>query len=254
MSGGAAWNDGDVVAIGWHAVFNYQFAWDRLEEVDPTLALDAVQRVLAQLRSAGIDVGPDTPARLQVDGEVAALVGLLREFVERIRNAVRVAFDEPEGLPDQVWATCRMPRVYMGLPDADLAMPDAVEIVHLGDLPPYDPQWQQRGTLVRYTNLQSLTLFDMQLGRHGVGIDLPHLAQLRCLDLRENRLAEVPPEVLGCRALRWLHIGDNPISTLPDLSALPALTFLGLAQTRVPPVDIAALRQQRPELRIDTAA
>lgn len=245
------WSDGYIVAVAWCAVFEYAFVWDRLEEVDPALSLTEIRDLLARVRDAGHPVGPETPARLPEGERVAAEVARLFALVERARRAVAVAFVGPAALRDRLWATCRFPRTYMGLPTAELAAADEVELIHLGDLPPDTPEWRQRGRVVDYPHLKDLTLFNMRLGRHEFGIDLARLGQLQCLDLRENALDRVPDEVTRCPSLRFLDLSDNPLTEPPDPSALPNLAYLGLGQTRIPKAAVAALRRQRPDLTIE---
>lgn len=245
------WRDGDIVAIAWFAVFEYAHVWDRLEEIDPDLSLTEIRALLARVRDAGHPVGPETPARLPEGERVAKEVARLFALVERARRAVAVAFKGPAALRDRLWATCRFPRTYMGLPTAEVAAADEVELIHLGDLPPDTPEWRERGRVMAYPNLKDLTLFNMRLGRHEFGIDLARLGQLQCLDLRENALERAPTEVTRCPSLRFLDLSDNPLTELPDLDGLPNLAYLGLAQTRVPKATVAALRRQRPDLTIE---
>jgi hypothetical protein len=193
-----SWTDGYIAAVAWYALFNYGFSWDRLEEFDEHLSADEIEDLLAQIREAGIPVGPETPPQLEGGAAVAAQVARLFTLVERVRRAVQQAFTGPQALPDQIWAACRFPRVYMTLPSPALAAPGEVELVHLGDLPPRTKEWQQRSRLEEYPNLRVLTLFNMQIGRHGLGIDLCRLRQLQCLDLRENGFELIPQEVLHC--------------------------------------------------------
>jgi Leucine-rich repeat (LRR) protein len=247
------WTDGYVVAVAWHAVFNYGSSWNRLRDVDPDLSADEIQSLLDEVEQAGNPVGPDTPPQLAQGAAVRPQVDRLYAILERVRRAVADAFVGAAAMPDQIWARCRYPRAYMTLPSTDLAPTEEVEIIHLGDLPPSEPEWRERARLVQYSNLKVLTLFNMQLGRHPLGIDLPRLRALRCLDLRENGLEAVPVEVLRSTSLEWLDLSGNPLRELPSLASLPALAFLGIGETRVPKAVIEVLRRERPQLEIEHA-
>ncbi|GMF32988.1 unnamed protein product [Phytophthora lilii] len=54
--------------------------------------------------------------------------------------------------------------------------------------------------------------------------DILELANLRSLDLTANRLTELPAQLSALKALKTLRVASNAIATLPDLSALGALT------------------------------
>jgi hypothetical protein len=96
-----------------------------------------------------------------------------------------------------------------------------------------------------------LTLFNMRLGQHGLGIELGRLGRLESLDLRENGLDALPEEVVASTALRELDLADNPLTDLPDLETLPNLSFLRLTGTQVPAETVARLRRRRPGLTVD---
>jgi hypothetical protein len=129
------WSDGYVIAVGWQLVFAYGWLWDRLREVDPDLAVDEIEGLLDDVGTAGNPVGPETPPRLPNGEVVHAQVTRLYTLIVRGRAAVAEAFTGPGALADQIFATCRFPRQYLGLPLPELASPDEVELVHLGDLP-----------------------------------------------------------------------------------------------------------------------
>jgi hypothetical protein len=245
------WSDGYVVAVAWDALFNYRHSWDRLEEVDATLSVEELDQLLDAVRAAGNEVGPETPPHLRHGDAVEAQVARLFALLERVRRAVKAAFVGAQFLPDQIWGTCRFPRSYLTLPSAALAPAQEVMIIHLGDLTPRSAGWQQRARLVDYPNLEVLKLFSMELGRHPFGIDLPRLARLQYLDLRGNVFDEVPLQALRCASLRYLALSDNPLTALPDLSALPRLEYLELPRRRIPQPQIAVLRRTRPELTIE---
>jgi len=246
------WTDSYIIAVASEMLPNYRFTWSRLEKVDPGLSLEEIDGLLKEIRRAGCAPDPATPPRLR-DGEaVEAQVARLFALIERTRRAVVQAFTGPQAIPDRLWATCRFPRAYLMLPSPALAPAHEVEFIHLGDLPPSTDEWRHRARLVEYPELKSLTLFNMQLGRHSLGIDLAQLRRLQCLDLRENGFEQVPREVLQCPSLRWLDLSDNPLGSLPDLTSLPELAFLGLRRTRVSNSTIAALRRQLPNLTINS--
>jgi Leucine rich repeat len=247
------WADGYIVAVGWQTVFEYGSSWNRLTEIDPGVTLHELERLLDDVRMAGNQVGPETPPHLPNGDVVHAQVTRLYELTVRARAAVTVAFTGPGALADQIWATCRFPRRYLGLPSPELATPDEVELIHLGDLPPRTADWQNRSRLVDYPALRVLTLFNMRLGQHQFGIELGRLGQLESLDLRENGLDAIPDEILECRSLRELDLADNPLTDLPDLQAMPNLSFLRLSGTRVSTEAVARLRRLRPGLMIETA-
>jgi Leucine rich repeat len=247
------WSDGNIVAVGWQLVFVYRWSWDRLRKVDPGLTVDEIERLLDDVGTAGNPVGPETPPHLPNGDVVHAQVTRLYELIVRAREAVAEAFTGPGALADQIFATCRFPRQYLSLPSPELASPDEVELVHLGDLPPRTPDWQHRSRLIDYPALRVLTLFNMRLGQHGFGIELGRLGQLESLDLRENGLDAIPEEVLACRSVRELDLAHNPLTDLPDLQALPNLSFLRLSGTRVPAEAVSRLRRQRPSLIIETS-
>ncbi|KAL4093718.1 hypothetical protein PRIC1_011150 [Phytophthora ramorum] len=58
--------------------------------------------------------------------------------------------------------------------------------------------------------------------------ELLELSTLRTLDLTGNRLSELPPQLDKLKALKTLKVSSNVLVTLPDLSALEALTTLVL--------------------------
>jgi len=247
------WTDGYVVAVAWYALFNYGSSWNRLRDVDADLSADEIRSLLAEVQRAGNPVGPDTPPQLEECAAVRAQVVRLCAILERVRRAVSEAFVGAAAKPDEIWARCRYPRVYMTLPSMDLAPANEVEIISLGDLPPTEPEWGERARLVEYSSLQVITLFNMQLGLHRFGIDLSRMHNLRCLDLRENGFEAVPVEVLRSTSLEWLELSSNPLHEVPDLASLPALAFLGLGETNVPKATIETLRRQRPKLEIQYA-
>ena len=245
------WSDGYVVAVAWDALFSYRHSWNRIEDVDADLCVEEIDGLLAQVKAAGNPVGPEMPPDLPQGKPVEAQVARLFTLVERVRRAVHAAFAGARALPDHVWATCRFPRTYMTLPATDLAPADEIEIVNLGDLPPRNANWQQRTQVADYPNLKTLILFNMELGRHPFAIDLSRLRHLQCLDLRGNAFDTVPSEVLRCASLRYLALGDNPLTALPDLASLPHLEFLEIPGRRIAETAMAALRRQRPALVID---
>jgi hypothetical protein len=244
------WTDGYVIAVAWETLFSYRAIWKRLRDVDPELSLEAFESALAEVENAGAPVGPAMPNVLPADPTIETQSARLFPMVERARRAVARAFPDSHGRPDAIWATCRFPRTYMTLPAPDFASADEVEIMHLGDLPPRAPEWAERGRVVRYPKLRVLRMFAMRLGPAGLSVDLARLGSLQALDLSQNGFDSVPPEALHCRSLEWLELGENPIEALPDFASLPALQFLGLAETRVPPAAIDNLRRARPDLVI----
>ena len=70
----------------------------------------------------------------------------------------------------------------------------------------------------------------------GGGLEDPHLAGLRHLDLRGNLLQGVPSENLAhVEGLEWLDLSDNPLGAVAAeaFRGLPHLTWLGLGNTEL---------------------
>ncbi|GFR48186.1 hypothetical protein Agub_g10035, partial [Astrephomene gubernaculifera] len=95
--------------------------------------------------------------------------------------------------------------------------------------------------------LSSLTDLDLSRNRlrgqllREVGL----LARLRSLNLRDNKLAGLPPSIAGCTALVELYLGRNQLSCLPpELGLLEALRTLELRDNRLTqlPAELCDLR------------
>lgn len=251
MTSPSSWPDGDLVSIAWHAVVSYGGTWSRLREIDPDLEVGEIEALLDEVRKAGNPVGPDTPRHL-AHRLASPHADRLGDLVAAVRAAVLGAYPDADALADRIWATSGHPRVYMSLPAPDLAAPDEVEFLHLGDLPPRSLDWQHRHRVADYPGIRVLTLFNAQLGRHPFDIDLARLDQLRCLDLRENGFGSAPDEVLDCPSLVSLDLSGNPVTDLTNLERLPALSYLGLHSTDVDPAAVARLVRRRPGLVVQT--
>lgn len=59
-----------------------------------------------------------------------------------------------------------------------------------------------------------------------------HLSKLRILNLFKNQILFLPENLSGLISLEQMEIGYNPLKTLPDMSELPNIGYLGLAGLR----------------------
>lgn len=81
--------------------------------------------------------------------------------------------------------------------------------------------------MAKAQSLSELDLSENQL--EAVPPELNALSALRELQLQDNRIARLPDELSGLRSLRILRMQNNPLASLPDsLLANTPLHSLGL--------------------------
>lgn len=83
---------------------------------------------------------------------------------------------------------------------------------------------QQKLRAARATGLLALPDCKLRAVPDDVLADAELARQLRSLDLSRNRIEELPAAAASLSALRTLKLASNALATLPDLSALTALT------------------------------
>jgi len=235
MSTAPQWSPAYLADVAGQIVWNYQFIWNRIREVDPSLTLSRLREHEAAVRAGRAS-----------DEEV----NQLHAEVARFRAVGARLFDTPAGIPDLIFCTCDFPFAWRGIPRPEEMAPGQVEVFHMGDMPANAEDWRQRARIAELPNLLALYLFHSGLGVEPFGIDTRALSKLRVLDLRENGLTAVPPEALACVALEYLDLRDNPLQVLPDLSGKTSLRWLGLARTALPRSAVDAARRQLPGCQI----
>lgn len=246
------WTDGYVVAVADQILWNYQTIWHRLTEIDPGISDQRIRDLLFTIQAAGNPVNEDTPAILPEGSSITQEIEQLYREVVRFREAGTQLFTQAAEIPDKIFCTCTFPREYRGIPKKELAPVNEIEILHMGDMPPDVADWQRRGRISQYSQLLYLVLFNCALGYQPQGIDFTLPPTLRALDLRENGLTNLPEKVFDCHQLEFLNLSDNRLVSLPDLSSLKMLRYLGLSRMDIPSFVILQVRDQLPSCRIIT--
>jgi outer membrane protein assembly factor BamB len=124
-----------------------------------------------------------------------------------------------------------------------------VELLRLDDRRD-DPVWEEREWIAGYPQLRSLAL--RLMGLEGpLGIELAALPCLEYLDLGENVLTRVPPEVRECKKLVHLNLRKNDITSI-ELDELPkSLLRLDVGQNRLPKASAERLRTALPQAYVE---
>lgn len=172
----------------------------------------------------------------------------LRDLVAAIRSARRSGADRlKEGLK---WLACT---ASWPLERTDLVedLPHRrVELFSFDDRRD-DPQWEERARIAGYAQLRSLVLRLMGLDGGPLGIELGALPCLEYLDLGENVLRRVPPEVRDCKQLVYLNLRKNDLESIEPDELPPALLRLDVGQNKLKPASIERLRAALPACSIE---
>lgn len=228
--------------------------WARIEDAWPPVYLREVCIQLDRGLGGKLD---DKRKRLraaatakQFDaGEARDAVAAVRQDragVDRERNPIAWLYRTADW-PLMVPARINDPDV----PTIEPITPDGrVELICFDDLCDY-PVWADRAKLVQYPNVRYLSMRLSRLDGGPIGIKLWAFPQLEYLDLAENVLARVPPEVRDCRALIYLDLSKNRLETLAAEDLPASLRFLDLGGNPIAPDAVARVRAARPGCHIE---
>jgi Leucine-rich repeat (LRR) protein len=242
----AAWSDAYVLAVADQLARDFGPSRPDLLEKTPSLPFTELDELLERARALGATIEGGMPEETTAPPETAPVVAALRPIVDRIRAAGAQHFDPIERYDFYVTCTTAWPLVHMLVPEPGGPDMGKVELLNLGDTPPAHPAWTSRARAIEHPSLRVLYLYGDAI-ESATGIALGRLPALEFLDLGDNRLRTLPPEVLECQALRTLKLTMNPIRTLPDLSPLVRLRYLEISSTAITPDVLGAVRAQLPE-------
>ncbi len=262
------WSDADLIAIAkqlWYICgHNNERAATRSWVPDALASCKQIGVLLELLEKEKIGYegysGPPEKISYSNGEQEQRCVDIANQLYELILSARTVGAStctEPSQLGDYLWSTVANPQETHEL--NKIVEPAGIYIMALGDVlhQTYDHplEWAAdwRRVAAGMVNLRALYLFGNGLEFHDIGVDLRTFPKLSLLDLADNQLIALPPDLCGCQQLEWLDLNRNSISAIPEsIRELKRLRFLRVTNNPMSEQQVAQLREWLPSCEIVT--